>query len=155
MITIQLDGEVQNLVRRRRSPTDLTGGGISFGSGFTLGSGLGLAGFFSHLKPSQALFWVCNLYLFRLGNCLQCSHCKSVFWTGSCCSHWVKQPIGLWGPNCQAHSTSSRRGAVLVVCYKLKKFYNKMSTFILCWTAPCHTPMTKLRQMFKYQIFIF
>ena len=58
-------------------------------------------------------------------------------------------------PNCQAHSTSSRRGAVLVVCYKLKKFYNKMSTFILCWTAPCYTPMTKLRQMFKYQTFIF
>ena len=40
----QLDGEVQNLVRRRRSPTSLTGGGISFGSGFSLGSGLGLAG---------------------------------------------------------------------------------------------------------------
>ena len=44
-LTIQLDGEVQNLVRRRRSPTGLTGGGISFGSGFTLGSGLGLAGY--------------------------------------------------------------------------------------------------------------
>ena len=47
MITIpmtQLDGEVQNLVRRRRSPTSLAGGGISFGSGFSLGSGLGLAG---------------------------------------------------------------------------------------------------------------
>ena len=111
--------------------------------------------FFSQLKPSLAPFWVCNLYLFRLGNCLQCSNCKSVFWTGPCCPHWVKEPIGLCGPNCQAHSTSSRRGAVLVVCYKLKKFYNKMSTFILCWTAPCNTPMTKLRQMFKYQIFIF
>ena len=35
---------MQNLVRRRRSPTSLTGGGISFGSGFSLGSGLGLAG---------------------------------------------------------------------------------------------------------------
>ena len=46
MFTIQLDGEVQNLVRRRRSPTSLTGGGISFGSGFSLGSGLGLAGYF-------------------------------------------------------------------------------------------------------------
>merc|ERR1711970_707269 len=44
LLCVELDGEVQNLVRRRRSPTDLTGGGISFGSGFTLGSGLGLAG---------------------------------------------------------------------------------------------------------------
>merc|ERR1711997_454563 len=44
ILCVELDGEVQNLVRRRRSPTDLTGGGISFGSGFTLGSGPGLAG---------------------------------------------------------------------------------------------------------------
>merc|ERR1711934_825456 len=44
LLCVELDGEVQNLVRRRRSPTGLTGGGISFGSGFTLGSGLGLAG---------------------------------------------------------------------------------------------------------------
>merc|ERR1711997_763946 len=44
LLCVELDGEVQNLVRRRRTPTDLTGGGISFGSGFTLGSGLGLAG---------------------------------------------------------------------------------------------------------------
>merc|ERR1712055_686900 len=44
LLCVELDSEVQNLVRRRRSPTDLTGGGISFGSGFTLGSGLGLAG---------------------------------------------------------------------------------------------------------------
>ena len=46
----QLDGEVQNLVRRRRSPTSLTGGGISFGSGFSLGSGLGLAGWNNNRK---------------------------------------------------------------------------------------------------------
>merc|ERR1711936_512567 len=38
LLCVELDGEVQNLVRRRRSPTSLTGGGIS------LGSGLGLAG---------------------------------------------------------------------------------------------------------------
>merc|ERR1711913_53346 len=44
LLCVELDGEVQNLVRRRRSPTSLTGGGISFGSGFSLGSGLGLAG---------------------------------------------------------------------------------------------------------------
>merc|ERR1711971_1456306 len=60
LLCVELDGEVQNLVRKRRSPTGLTGGenlvrkrrsptgltggGISFGSGFTLGSGLGLAG---------------------------------------------------------------------------------------------------------------
>merc|ERR1712212_919132 len=44
LLCVGLDGEVQNLVRRRRSPTSLTGGGISFGSGFSLGSGLGLAG---------------------------------------------------------------------------------------------------------------
>merc|ERR1712243_522745 len=46
LLCVELDGEVQNLVRRRRSPTptDLTGGGISFGSGVALGSGLGLAG---------------------------------------------------------------------------------------------------------------
>merc|ERR1712088_398319 len=44
LLCVELDGEVQNLVRRRRSPTDLTGGGISFGSVFSLGSGLGLAG---------------------------------------------------------------------------------------------------------------
>merc|ERR1712150_72307 len=44
LLCVELGGEVQNLVRRRRSPTDLTGGGISFGSGVALGSGLGLAG---------------------------------------------------------------------------------------------------------------
>merc|ERR1739844_794577 len=44
LLCVELDGEVQNLVRRRRSPTSLTGGGISIGSGFSLGSGLGLAG---------------------------------------------------------------------------------------------------------------
>merc|ERR1712037_972743 len=44
LLCVELDGEMQNLVRRRRSPTGLTGGGISFGSGFSLGSGLGLAG---------------------------------------------------------------------------------------------------------------
>merc|ERR1711970_391359 len=44
LLCVELDGEVQNLVRRRRSPTSLTGGGISFGSGFSLGSSLGLAG---------------------------------------------------------------------------------------------------------------
>merc|ERR1711971_796331 len=44
LLCVELDGEGENLVRRRRSPTGLTGGGISFGSGFTLGSGLGLAG---------------------------------------------------------------------------------------------------------------
>merc|ERR1711936_939936 len=44
LLCVELDGEVQNLVRRRRSPTSLAGGGISFGSGFSLGSGLGLAG---------------------------------------------------------------------------------------------------------------
>merc|ERR1712212_1168636 len=44
LLCVELDREVQNLVRRRRSPTSLTGGGISFGSGFSLGSGLGLAG---------------------------------------------------------------------------------------------------------------
>merc|ERR1711971_1409593 len=44
LLCVELDGEVQNLVRKRRSPTGLTGGGISFGSGFSLGSGLGLAG---------------------------------------------------------------------------------------------------------------
>merc|ERR1711970_464035 len=44
LLCVELGGEVQNLVRQRRSPTSLTGGGISFGSGFSLGSGLGLAG---------------------------------------------------------------------------------------------------------------
>merc|ERR1739842_112074 len=44
LLCVELDGEVQNLVRRRRSPTSLAGGGSSCGSGFTLGSGLGLAG---------------------------------------------------------------------------------------------------------------
>merc|ERR1711971_1360843 len=44
LLCVELDGEAGNLVRKRRSPTGLTGGGISFGSGFTLGSGLGLAG---------------------------------------------------------------------------------------------------------------
>merc|ERR1712210_400791 len=44
LLCVELDGEMQNLVRRRRSPTGLTGGGISFGSGFSSGSGLGLAG---------------------------------------------------------------------------------------------------------------
>merc|ERR1712088_954900 len=44
LLCVELDGEVQNLVRQRRSPTSLAGGGISFGSGFSLGSGLGLAG---------------------------------------------------------------------------------------------------------------
>merc|ERR1712210_451398 len=38
LLCVELDGEVQNLVRRRRSPTSLAGGG------FSLGSGLGLAG---------------------------------------------------------------------------------------------------------------
>merc|ERR1711874_708290 len=36
LLCVELDGEVQNLVRRRRSPTSLTGGGISFGSGVVL-----------------------------------------------------------------------------------------------------------------------
>merc|ERR1712066_608010 len=48
------DGEVQNLVRRRRSPTSLTGGGISFGSGFSLGSGLGLAGLGTAVNAATA-----------------------------------------------------------------------------------------------------
>merc|ERR1712066_102728 len=51
---IQLDGEVQNFVRRRRSPTSLTGGGISFGSGFSLGSGLGLAGLGTAVNAATA-----------------------------------------------------------------------------------------------------
>merc|ERR1712183_1067988 len=42
LLCVELDGEVQNLVRRRRSPTSLTGGGISFGSGLGL-AGLGTA----------------------------------------------------------------------------------------------------------------
>merc|ERR1712088_1276200 len=42
LLCVELDGEVQNLVRRRRSPTDLTGGGITFGSGLGL-AGLGTA----------------------------------------------------------------------------------------------------------------
>merc|ERR1712088_162399 len=54
LLCVELDGEVQNLVRRRRSPTDLTGGGISFGSGFTLGSGLGLAGLGSAFNAATA-----------------------------------------------------------------------------------------------------
>merc|ERR1719285_936519 len=85
LLCVELDGEVQNLVRRRRSPTDLTGGGISFGSGFTLGSGLGLAG---------------------IGTAFNAATASLFFWTGSCCSHWVRQPIGLCGPSCQARSTS-------------------------------------------------
>merc|ERR1712126_101969 len=54
LLCVELDGEVRNLVRRRRSPTDLTGGGISFGSGFTLGSGLGLAGFGAAFNAATA-----------------------------------------------------------------------------------------------------
>merc|ERR1712168_1496239 len=54
LLCVELDGEVQNLVRRRRSPTDLTGGGISFGSGFTLGSGLGLAGLGTAFNAASA-----------------------------------------------------------------------------------------------------
>merc|ERR1712066_267566 len=48
------DGAVQNFVRRRRSPTSLTGGGISFGSGFSLGSGLGLAGLGTAVNAATA-----------------------------------------------------------------------------------------------------
>merc|ERR1712055_850048 len=54
LLCVELDSEVQNLVRRRRSPPDLTGGGISFGSGFTLGSGLGLAGLGSAFNAATA-----------------------------------------------------------------------------------------------------
>merc|ERR1712066_1002449 len=45
---------VENFVRRRRSPTSLTGGGISFGSGFSLGSGLGLAGLGTAVNAATA-----------------------------------------------------------------------------------------------------
>merc|ERR1712203_1028526 len=54
LLCVELDGEVQNLVRRRRSPTSLTGGGISFGSGFSLGSGLGLAGLGTAVNAATA-----------------------------------------------------------------------------------------------------
>merc|ERR1711887_208215 len=54
LLCVELDGEVQNLVRRRRSPTSLTGGGISFGSGFSLGSSLGLAGLGTAVNAATA-----------------------------------------------------------------------------------------------------
>merc|ERR1712080_133438 len=54
LLCVELDGEAQNLGRRRRSPTSLTGGGISFGSGFSLGSGLGLAGLGTAVNAATA-----------------------------------------------------------------------------------------------------